>query len=683
MAPPPPRREPSPLLLEATLILRNAAPVGATYLTSYMSNILSAAIVGHLGARAIGAAALATTYANASGYAVLYGTASAIDTLSSQAVGAGNLRRVGLVRQRGLLVLMALALPIGVAWMSCGAVLRACGQDPELAVMAQRYIQILVLGMPAVMAYEAYKKSLQAIGDFTPPLVIGLLATLCNAGVGSALVHASPLGLLGAAAANALSQWLLLLSVLGYYRHHRALRAGSAWLAQAGGCARAPRGARVASEAARDAGDGADTDDEDSDDDTPAIAVVVASASAASSGGGGRVADVGGAATRRAGDLASTPEEGGGGGGGRGRDHDQEDDAEGAALLATPTTAAAAEAAPKLAHRAGDGGSSPERARGDGGAAAPGGGGGVGGAGAAPPATELHPSPSTAAATAAAGAAASPPPPSAPPPQPVAPAPAVAIADLAIDDVLDAIAVPWDRTEALSGWREFLALGVPSAAQLVAEWSSYEVATIIAGVHGLDTLAAHNVLSTSAGLLFMVGLGVSVSGSIRVGKRLGENKPLEARLAYRAVTLCTVAVMAFNAGVTLAARPVWARVFTDDAAVVGLVTRWLPLLALYSMFDAGQCIASGTLKGVGRPALAAVSNVVAYCVISLPLCHYLCNGPPHWGLPGVWAGFVVGVATSCVFLNTILHVLDWRREAEVAHNRALQGAAGAPGAGGH
>ena len=245
---------------ECRLILSRSWPVSITYLAGYLSNVISASIVGHLGADALASAALATVYGNATGYAVLYGVSWALDTLSAQAVGAGNFERVGAILNRAVLVLLALSVPVCLVWLSCGRLLLAAGQDPALVANASIYLRVLMAGMPALMVYEAHKKTLQAIGDMTPPLIIAGISAAVNALLGSYLVHGTPMGLQGGALANVASQWIMLCCMLVYFKRHRELRRGAAAV-RALCCGRQGRAAAPAPATApieEEAGDGED-----------------------------------------------------------------------------------------------------------------------------------------------------------------------------------------------------------------------------------------------------------------------------------------------------------------------------------------------------------------------------------------------------------------------------------------
>lgn len=83
------------------------------------------------------AAALAGMFANVSAWSVAFGTATALDTLCSQAwTGARDKTLVGVHLQRALVILLLMFIPIAIVWWNATRILLALNQEPELAVHA-------------------------------------------------------------------------------------------------------------------------------------------------------------------------------------------------------------------------------------------------------------------------------------------------------------------------------------------------------------------------------------------------------------------------------------------------------------------------------------------------------------------------------------------------------------------
>lgn len=114
--------------------LRIAGPVSTSMLCNRARDLLSIAFVGRGGSTsALAGAALASSFANVTGTAVVVGLSGAINTLAGQAYGAGAYERVGGVCQRGVVALTCACVVISAVWWQCDALLSAIGQEEEIA----------------------------------------------------------------------------------------------------------------------------------------------------------------------------------------------------------------------------------------------------------------------------------------------------------------------------------------------------------------------------------------------------------------------------------------------------------------------------------------------------------------------------------------------------------------------
>jgi len=75
---------------EAKRLLRLAGPLVASCILQSAVQLVSVMFVGHLGELPLAGASLASSLANVTGFSLLFGMASALDTLCGQAFGAGR-----------------------------------------------------------------------------------------------------------------------------------------------------------------------------------------------------------------------------------------------------------------------------------------------------------------------------------------------------------------------------------------------------------------------------------------------------------------------------------------------------------------------------------------------------------------------------------------------------------------
>lgn len=112
------------------------------YLTASCAAV-SILYVGHLGRAESAGTALATMTYNITGLALLFGIGAALDTLASQAYGAGKKHLVGLHVQRVTLLNWACAVPVAFMYLISPYVLNIIIADKEVARLAGKSLRIV------------------------------------------------------------------------------------------------------------------------------------------------------------------------------------------------------------------------------------------------------------------------------------------------------------------------------------------------------------------------------------------------------------------------------------------------------------------------------------------------------------------------------------------------------------
>jgi MATE family multidrug resistance protein len=197
--------------------------------------------------------------------------------------------------------------------------------------------------------------------------------------------------------------------------------------------------------------------------------------------------------------------------------------------------------------------------------------------------------------------------------------------------------------------RELLSLGWPAAGQLVLEIGVFGVATLMAGRLGTVALAAHEIAMNICGLTFMVPLGVSSAGAVRVGHALGRGDPRAAGRAGAAALFLGVGFMAVSALAFLIVPRAILGAFTGDSAVLAVGTSLLLVAAWFQLFDGLQVVTTGILRGAGDTRTAMVFNIGAHWGLGLPIAAGLGFGA-DWGVVGIWIGLCAGLIVLGVAL---------------------------------
>uniref|UniRef100_A0A8C9X2C8 Multidrug and toxin extrusion protein 1 n=1 Tax=Sander lucioperca TaxID=283035 RepID=A0A8C9X2C8_SANLU len=118
---------------ETILLVKLAGPVFMSQLLGFLINFVSAVFCGHLGVTELAAVAYAIAVINVTGVSIGTGLATVFDTLISQTYGSGNLKHVGVILQRGVLIQMLTCFPCWAILINLEHILLAVKQSPEVA----------------------------------------------------------------------------------------------------------------------------------------------------------------------------------------------------------------------------------------------------------------------------------------------------------------------------------------------------------------------------------------------------------------------------------------------------------------------------------------------------------------------------------------------------------------------
>ncbi|KAK9115050.1 hypothetical protein Syun_021847 [Stephania yunnanensis] len=179
---------------------------------------------GHLGELPLSGASMATSFATVTGFSLLMGMGSALDTLCGQSYGAKQYHMLGIHMQRAMFVLFLVSIPLAFIWASTRPILVAVGQDPEIAAEAGRYALFM---LPCLFAYgllQCHVRFLQTQNIVFPMVICSAIIMALHIPSCWILVFKLGLGSRGAAIANCISYWLNVILLALYVQLSPACR---------------------------------------------------------------------------------------------------------------------------------------------------------------------------------------------------------------------------------------------------------------------------------------------------------------------------------------------------------------------------------------------------------------------------------------------------------------------------
>jgi len=203
---------------------------------------------------------------------------------------------------------------------------------------------------------------------------------------------------------------------------------------------------------------------------------------------------------------------------------------------------------------------------------------------------------------------------------------------------------------------QMLRIGLPIGAQQGLEAAAFGAIGLLMGVLGTVEMAAHQVAITLAAFTFMVPLGVGSATAVRVGRAIGASDMPRARAAIRAAYLCGVGFMAITAIAFIWLPHVLAAAFTPDVRVIALASTLIPIAGAFQLFDGGQAVGAGVLRGAGDTKAPLVTMLASYWLVGVPVSAYL-GFRTSLGAAGLWWGFVVSLAGVAIFLFLRIRVV--------------------------
>ena len=207
--------------------------------------------------------------------------------------------------------------------------------------------------------------------------------------------------------------------------------------------------------------------------------------------------------------------------------------------------------------------------------------------------------------------------------------------------------------------RKLRRIGIPMGTARGLEAAAFSALTMMAGLIGTVSLAGYQIAFNLVALVFMSAIGVAGAGTIRVGNAVGRHNSCDIRRAGWAGLSLICLIMAVFAGLFVGLGTQLADIYTDDAAVVLTAAPLIFIVGLVLVFDGGQAVLMGALRGVADIWLPPFWQFVSWWGVTVPV-GYLLAFQAGLGTPGLMWGFMAGAIVSCAGLTLRFAVVSRR-----------------------
>ncbi|XP_077962786.1 multidrug and toxin extrusion protein 1 isoform X5 [Gasterosteus aculeatus] len=224
-------------------------------------------------------------------------------------------------------------------------------------------------------------------------------------------------------------------------------------------------------------------------------------------------------------------------------------------------------------------------------------------------------------------------------------------------------------TDCLQEWGSYMKLAIPSTCLVWFDWWMWEVGGFLAGLLGEVDLAAQHVLLEIGIIISMFPLGIRAAACVRVGNALGAGNTTRAIVTCKVVLVLAGVFAVFQGCILAGCKSVVGYIFTSDEEIVGIVSDNLTVYIFLQFIDALLCVCLGILIGSGMQKIVALSNLVSFYVIGLPMGIALMFAT-KLRILGLWLGIL-----TCIFLETgffliLIFKLNWKKVTLKAQRRA-------------
>jgi MATE family multidrug resistance protein len=197
--------------------------------------------------------------------------------------------------------------------------------------------------------------------------------------------------------------------------------------------------------------------------------------------------------------------------------------------------------------------------------------------------------------------------------------------------------------------KKIFQLGLPTSLQMLFEVSLFTIAIFLSGTIGVKSQAANQIALNLSALTFMVGVGLGVTATIRIGNQKGIGNITYLKTVATSLFLMTLLVELVFAFTFLIFHEHLPGLYISDLDVIKLASEILIIAALFQISDGFQVVLLGILRGLQDVWIPTIICFISYWLIGFPIMYVLGNYY-SLGVKGIWIGLLSALTVSAILM---------------------------------
>ncbi len=194
---------------------------------------------------------------------------------------------------------------------------------------------------------------------------------------------------------------------------------------------------------------------------------------------------------------------------------------------------------------------------------------------------------------------------------------------------------------------KIIRIGFPSGLMYMMEVGAFAFSAVMIGWLGSEQLAAHQIAISLASISYMIILGISTAGTIRVGNALGRKDFKQIKRAGLSALSLGVIFMSVSAIIFISLNRFLPTLYISNPNVIEIASQLLIVAAIFQLSDGLQAVGSGILRGLTDVKVPLYVTIFSYWIIGIP-SGYLLGFMAGFGVPGIWMGLLIGLTLAAV-----------------------------------